>query len=60
VFMVFAFCFAGCLAVLEVIYRISVRDDGLATVNRNQHYLWTYGPTASESFLWGLGYMANL
>lgn len=33
---------------LEVLRYVSERDDGLATVSENMHYLWTYGPTAGR------------
>ncbi|GME31222.1 uncharacterized protein LTHEOB_12502 [Neofusicoccum parvum] len=41
---------------LEVLRYVSERDDGLATVSENMHYLWTYGPTAVLTVLaalWG-------
>ncbi|EOD51312.1 hypothetical protein UCRNP2_1955 [Neofusicoccum parvum UCRNP2] len=41
---------------LEVLHHVSERDDGLATVSENMHYLWTYGPTAVLTVLaalWG-------
>ncbi|GME51181.1 uncharacterized protein LTHEOB_12502 [Neofusicoccum parvum] len=41
---------------LEVLRYVSERDDGLATVAENMHYLWTYGPTTVLTVfaaLWG-------
>lgn len=46
VFLVgFAVVFILMVVALEVLYFVSVRDGGLATVEERLHYLWTYGPT---------------
>lgn len=37
--------FALMIAALEILDYVSERDQGLATVSQNLHYLWTYGPT---------------
>jgi hypothetical protein len=37
------------LAVLEVLYRVSNRYQGLATSTKSTYYLWKYCPTASKS-----------
>jgi len=34
------------LAILEVLFRISNANQGLATTTMSRHYLWVYGPTA--------------
>ncbi|KAJ9657711.1 hypothetical protein H2198_004126 [Neophaeococcomyces mojaviensis] len=46
VFITFTVCFAAMLAILEVLFRISNQNQGLATAAISQHYLWAYGPTA--------------
>lgn len=33
---------------LELLYRVSNRNNGLATASENERYLWRYGPTAGE------------
>jgi hypothetical protein len=32
---------------LQIVYRHSENNQGLATATENIHYFWTYGPTAS-------------
>lgn len=34
------------IAALEIIYQVAQRNQGLASTSLNEHYLWTYGPTA--------------
>lgn len=33
------------IVILEVLYYLSERNHGLASVLQSRHYLWTYGPT---------------
>lgn len=33
---------------LELLYRVSKRNHGLATLSENERYIWRYGPTAGE------------
>jgi hypothetical protein len=40
--------FAVFIVVLEVLYSISQRHNGLASSEEKLYYLWTYGPTASR------------
>lgn len=40
-----AIFFALVICALEIMDTVSRRNDGLATVDQNFHYLWTYGPT---------------
>ena len=42
----FVLIFVLMLVAIEVLVVVSNRNDGLATSNPGQHYLWTYGPTA--------------
>ncbi|GFN19432.1 hypothetical protein AtubIFM55763_005820 [Aspergillus tubingensis] len=43
VFVVLFICF---IIVIEVLYSVSTRKEGLSTSEERYHYLWTYGPTA--------------
>jgi hypothetical protein len=36
----------GLIVGLQIVYRHSEKNQGLATATENAHYLWTYGPTA--------------
>ena len=47
----FTALFVIMLASLQVIDSHSARHHGLATPDQSKHYLWTYGPTASELLL---------
>lgn len=39
----------GCMiAALEVLYRLSEKNQGLATVSQEKHYFWTYGPLSRK------------
>lgn len=40
-----AIVFILVITALEVLYHVSEKNQGLATVPQNLHYLWTYGPT---------------
>ena len=51
----FIVTFLAMLVALEIIYRFSEKDLGLATSIMNRHYLWTYGPTAGEDVFWHTG-----
>lgn len=42
----FALFFAAVVAALQVLYSVSQNNDGIATSRDDEHYLWTYGPTA--------------
>lgn len=42
----FAALFLAMFVALQVLYSISQRNHGLATSKDQDHYLWTYGPTA--------------
>lgn len=44
--LLFAVLFIVLLAVLATTWRVSSAEQGLRTVNPNNYYLWTYGPTA--------------
>jgi hypothetical protein len=44
----FGFVFLLMIISLEIIFLFSNRNNGLATSDAGKHYLWTYGPTASE------------
>ncbi|OCT50315.1 hypothetical protein CLCR_06575 [Cladophialophora carrionii] len=46
VLVVFAIFFAAVIAALQVIYSFSQSNHGIATSSDENHYLWTYGPTA--------------
>lgn len=48
VLVCFALYFIAVIAALEAILQLSNKHLGLSNVNINQHYLWVYGPTASE------------
>lgn len=43
-----AVVFSLAIIALEVLYYLSKRNQGLATVSQNMHYLWTYGPLSSK------------
>lgn len=47
VFVVLFICF---IIVIEVLYSVSTRKEGLSTSEERYHYLWTYGPTAGKTF----------
>ncbi|TGO42975.1 hypothetical protein BHYA_0004g01010 [Botrytis hyacinthi] len=38
--------FAMVLIALETLLAVSSKNDGIASASYNEHYLWTYGPTA--------------
>lgn len=42
----FAILFLGLMIVLATLYGYSQAHQGLSSANQNDHYLWTYGPTA--------------
>ncbi len=42
----FTLVFVLILIAIEVLLAFSNKNHGIATGNSNQHYLWTYGPTA--------------
>jgi hypothetical protein len=44
----FVLVFCLMLAALEILNQYSVRHQGLVSTVQGRHYLWTYGPTASE------------
>jgi len=44
----FAISFLCMLATLQALYFVSEKNDGLATSRDENHYLWTYGPTAGK------------
>lgn len=46
--LLFTLLFIVRLAVLATIWRVSSAEQGLRTVNPNNYYLWTYGPTAGK------------
>lgn len=46
VLVLFAVFFAAVIAALQAVYSVSQRDHGIATSSDDDHYLWTYGPTA--------------
>jgi len=41
-----ALLFLLMIVALEILYYFSNRNQGVSTGNPNDHYLWTYGPTA--------------
>ncbi|PWY77270.1 hypothetical protein BO94DRAFT_498710 [Aspergillus sclerotioniger CBS 115572] len=45
-FVAFAVLFIIFIIVIEVLYSVSNRKDGLSSSQEKYHYLWTYGPTA--------------
>lgn len=45
----FVVVFCSMLAALEIIKQYSDHHQGLASTVQGRHYLWTYGPTASEN-----------
>ncbi|OJD37604.1 uncharacterized protein BKCO1_6000201 [Diplodia corticola] len=52
----FAVVWVLMIVALEVLYFVSERDGGIATVDEGLHYLWTYGPTfvlTMAAALWG-------
>ncbi|OAP65124.1 hypothetical protein AYL99_01096 [Fonsecaea erecta] len=46
ILVTFALFFAAVIAALQVVYTVSQNNHGVATSDNNEHYLWTYGPTA--------------
>ncbi|KIW70606.1 hypothetical protein PV04_02862 [Phialophora macrospora] len=46
VLVAFAVFFAAVVAALQVVYSVSQTHHGIATSSDEDHYLWTYGPTA--------------
>ena len=40
--------FCSMLVALEIMNQYSIRHQGLVRTVQGRHYLWTYGPTASE------------
>lgn len=48
-FVAFAFLFIVFIIVIEVLYVVSNRNEGLSSSQEKYHYLWTYGPTAGKS-----------
>lgn len=49
VLLAFMLCFAIMLLALELLDLYCARQDGIASVDMDLYYLWTYGPTASVS-----------
>jgi hypothetical protein len=47
-FYAFATTYGVCIAILAVASSIDYANQGLGTVTRDLHYVWTYGPTLGE------------
>lgn len=45
---IFLVVFLLMIAGLEILYQYSLKHHGFVSSNEGLHYLWTYGPTASE------------
>lgn len=59
--LLFIGAFTISLICISVLFIISNRQNGIASVNSNYYYLWTYGPTASKLiFIQHLKIYANL
>ena len=41
-----AFMFFGMIITLEVLFRVSEQRQGLVSTSKDNHFYWTYGPTA--------------
>ncbi|KAB8213305.1 hypothetical protein BDV33DRAFT_69402 [Aspergillus novoparasiticus] len=46
VFVAFATLFIAILIVVQVLYSVSIKNDGISASDAKYRYLWTYGPTA--------------
>ncbi|KAE8374693.1 hypothetical protein BDV26DRAFT_295753 [Aspergillus bertholletiae] len=45
-FIAFAILFIGILIVVQVLYTVSIKNNGISASDAKYRYLWTYGPTA--------------
>lgn len=46
VVIAFVVFYVAVIVAVQVIYSVSVNNNGIATTQSGRHYLWTYGPTA--------------
>lgn len=48
VFVAFATLFIAILIVVQVLYSVSIKNNGISASDAKFRYLWTYGPTAGR------------
>ena len=47
-FVAFAALFIAILIVVQVLYSVSIKNNGISASDAKYRYLWTYGPTAGR------------